>query len=157
MPRDLIGRIDWDLIEPGFASKIFDVLAACRKRGADYYVICGTRSFPEQQALYDQGRTKPGKIVTKAKPGQSFHNFGLSVDVCRDANQERSGLQPDFNLPAYAIFAEEAKAAGLDSGYYWKFKDAPHVQPAGLSLKTCQDLFKVGGLNAVWTYAKGAK
>ena len=42
----------------------------------------GLRTFPEQQALYDQGRNgKPGKIVTNAKPGQSYHNWGLAIDL----------------------------------------------------------------------------
>ena len=33
------------------------------------------RSFAEQNLIYSQGRTRPGKIVTNAKPGQSIHNF----------------------------------------------------------------------------------
>ena len=40
------------------------------------------RSFPEQDALYAQGRTKPGPKVTDAKGGQSYHNYGLGVDFC---------------------------------------------------------------------------
>jgi len=47
------------------------------------------RTFAEQDALYSQGRTKlfddKGKrlgIVTKAKGGQSIHNFGLAFRYC---------------------------------------------------------------------------
>jgi hypothetical protein len=36
------------------------------------------RTIAEQDALYAQGRTKPGKKVTNAKGGQSYHNFGLA-------------------------------------------------------------------------------
>lgn len=36
------------------------------------------RTFEEQEAIYAQGRTKPGKIVTNARGGQSYHNFGLA-------------------------------------------------------------------------------
>ena len=46
------------------------------------------RTFAEQDALYAQGRTKlfdaNGKklgVVTKAKGGQSIHNFGLALDI----------------------------------------------------------------------------
>lgn len=46
-----------------------------------FRIAQGLRTFLEQQALYDQGRTKPGKIVTKAKAGQSYHNYGLAVDL----------------------------------------------------------------------------
>jgi peptidoglycan LD-endopeptidase CwlK len=40
------------------------------------------RSFAEQDALYAQGRTKPGQKVTDAKGGQSYHNYGLAIDFC---------------------------------------------------------------------------
>ena len=43
-------------------------------------IYCGRRTMEEQAALYAKGRTKGGKIVTKAKPGQSYHNYGLAFD-----------------------------------------------------------------------------
>jgi len=43
-------------------------------------VVQGLRSFSESEALYAQGRTKPGPIVTKATAGQSYHNYGLAFD-----------------------------------------------------------------------------
>lgn len=42
--------------------------------------ICGRRLFEEQDALYAQGRTTPGPIVTAASGGLSFHNYGLASD-----------------------------------------------------------------------------
>ena len=44
-------------------------------------IYCGRRTMEEQAALYAKGRTKPCKIVTKAKPGQSYHNYGLAFDL----------------------------------------------------------------------------
>lgn len=41
----------------------------------------GLRTIAEQNALYAQGRTVKGSIVTNAKGGQSYHNFGLAVDL----------------------------------------------------------------------------
>lgn len=41
----------------------------------------GTRTFEEQQAIYDQGRKTPGKIVTWSPPGASYHNYGIAIDV----------------------------------------------------------------------------
>ena len=32
------------------------------------------RTFAEQDKLFAQGRTAPGKIVTRARGGQSYHN-----------------------------------------------------------------------------------
>lgn len=43
------------------------------------------RTFAEQDALYAQGRTKPGAKVTNAKGGQSYHNYGLA---CFDEKTE---------------------------------------------------------------------
>lgn len=40
------------------------------------------RTMDEQAHLYAQGRTLPGRIVTKAKPGQSPHNYGMAFDIC---------------------------------------------------------------------------
>ena len=39
------------------------------------------RTFAEQDVLYAQGRSKPGKVVTNAKGGQSYHNYGLAIDI----------------------------------------------------------------------------
>lgn len=39
------------------------------------------RTMKEQDALYAQGRTTKGKIVTNAKGGQSMHNWGLAFDI----------------------------------------------------------------------------
>ena len=43
-------------------------------------VVQGLRTFAESDALFAQGRTAPGPIVTKAKAGQSYHNYGLAFD-----------------------------------------------------------------------------
>jgi peptidoglycan LD-endopeptidase CwlK len=41
----------------------------------------GLRTFAEQEEIYEQGRSKPGKIVTWSPPGTSYHNYGLAIDV----------------------------------------------------------------------------
>lgn len=50
------------------------------KLGLQVVIICGTRTYAEQDALYAQGRTKKGAKVTNAKGGYSWHNFGLAFD-----------------------------------------------------------------------------
>lgn len=49
--------------------------------GLEPIVTEGFRSVARQNELYAQGRTRPGQIVTKARGGQSAHNYGLAVDV----------------------------------------------------------------------------
>ena len=46
----------------------------------DFTVICGLRSKEAQIAMYEQGRTKAGKIVTWTRT--SRHITGHAVDLC---------------------------------------------------------------------------
>lgn len=45
-------------------------------------IVYGNRTDAEQWALYQQGRTKPGKIVTYAKSArESAHGHGCAIDA----------------------------------------------------------------------------
>lgn len=55
-----------------------DVLAGIDKK---LFIVQSFRSAADQAVLYAQGRTTPGKIVTHAKPGSSYHEWGLAFDV----------------------------------------------------------------------------
>lgn len=93
------------------------------------------RTFEEQEQLYAIGRTKPGKIVTKANPGQSYHNYGLAVDFCLLTNQggEASwNRAADLNINQKSDWDEIVslfKHYGWEWGGDWaSFKDYPHLQ-----------------------------
>jgi peptidoglycan L-alanyl-D-glutamate endopeptidase CwlK len=80
---------------PNFSARSLGRLATCDPaleslfrqvvREFDCTIICGHRTAREQQALYAQGRTKPGRIVTykDGVDNLSKHNFypSLAVDV----------------------------------------------------------------------------
>ena len=70
-----------DDLRPEIRPKVDAWLAACTAAGIDVLVTCTLRSNEDQAVLYAQGRTTAGHIVTKAKPGQSAHNFGLAIDI----------------------------------------------------------------------------
>lgn len=66
----------------------------CARRGIEVLITCTYRSGIEQNALYAQGRTKPGRIVTWAKAGQSKHNTmhdGLPASRAFDVVPLRGG------------------------------------------------------------------
>ena len=105
------------------------------------------RTFAEQNALYSQGRTKlfddKGKrlgIVTKAKGGQSIHNFGLALDIVllKDSNNDGKfesatwETNIDFDKDGKSDWMEVVnilKSHGWTWGGDWKsFKDAPHFE-----------------------------
>lgn len=67
-------------VKDAFVAFIIDAKELVAKEGLDYKIICGTRSWDQQAALYAKGRTAPGPKVTNAKPGSSMHNFGLAID-----------------------------------------------------------------------------
>jgi peptidoglycan LD-endopeptidase CwlK len=103
-------------------------------------VVQGLRTFAEQWLLYQQGRTKPGNKVTNAKPGSSFHQYGLSIDFCfvidKDGNGSFETISWDTlkdadkdGLPDWEEVVRTFEAAGWESGKRWsKFVDAPHLQ-----------------------------
>src|ERR1043165_556102 len=76
------------------ASMIYDEIS-CRLTGIVGCRFTQTlRTFEEQNALYAQGRTKPGQIVTNAKGGQSYHNYGLAIDFALLIDKNGDG-KPD--------------------------------------------------------------
>src|SRR5262245_52615762 len=72
------------------------------RQGIIIKVTGGTRSFAEQDELFAQGRTKPGKIVTKARGGFSNHNFGIAFDVTifKGSTDPEKAKTPVFESPA---------------------------------------------------------
>lgn len=100
-------------------------------------VAQGFRTYAEQDALYAQGRTAPGNIVTKAKGGFSNHNFGLAFDIVGITNGKL-----DYNLD-WKSLSTLGKSKGFEWGGDWKFKDMPHFENMfGNSLKELRALPK---------------
>lgn len=94
----------------------------------------GLRTFEEQNNLYAQGRTKAGKVVTKAKGGQSYHNYGLAFDCYLTKNGKVTFLKP-----VNSEIAKIGEDLGLEWGGKWKtIKDYPHFQ---LNKGTTKELF----------------
>ena len=111
-------------------------LRRCLEAGIPVKIICGTRTFEEQDALYEQGRNKPGPIVTKARGGFSFHNFGIAWDF---AVFDNKGL-PQWESPLMGKAGEIAESLGLEWGGRWQFADTGHVQlKTGLTLAQMRD------------------
>jgi peptidoglycan L-alanyl-D-glutamate endopeptidase CwlK len=92
--------------------------------GITIKIISGLRTYADQNALYTQGRTAPGAIVTNARGGYSNHNFGLAFDI-----GIFSGSKYLEESPLYAAVAPIALDLGLEWGGNWKtLQDLPHYQ-----------------------------
>jgi len=111
-------------------------LDECQRAGYVVKVVETLRTFTRQASLYEQGRSLAGGVVTQAKAGQSYHNYGLALDIS------------PTNEAIAAIFEKY----GFEWGARWKsFKDYPHFQITfGLSVSQLNGLYEQGGLSNVW-------
>lgn len=76
--------------------------------------------------LAEAGPQAGRRIVTRALPGQSWHQWGLAMDC-----YVMEGEQAVWNHEKYRPYAEVANTLGLTAGYDWGW-DGAHVQlPAG--------------------------
>lgn len=106
-------------------------LAECKDQGLDVLVTSTLRTFAEQDALYAQGRTAPGRIVTNARGGQSFHNFGVALDFVPMRNGKPVwGYSSADDSALWSKIAGIAEGLGFSWSGRWtgKLKEQAHIQ-----------------------------
>jgi peptidoglycan L-alanyl-D-glutamate endopeptidase CwlK len=69
-----------DTLDVGFQKQVRSWVNEMVTSRIEPLIYCGRRTMEEQAALFAKGRTSKGKIVTKARPGESYHNYGLAFD-----------------------------------------------------------------------------
>lgn len=128
-------------LHPVVSAKKDELISLAADKGINIVITQDFRSIEEQDKLYAKGRTAEGEIVTNAKGGESYHNFGLAIDfallsingaVIWDMNYDGNGnSRADWDE-----VVEIAKGLGFEWGGDWRsFKDYPHLQyDFGLSI-----------------------
>lgn len=118
------------------ATKCNQFIDSCKKQGIDVLITSTYRDAESQNALYAQGRTAPGKKVTNAKGGQSFHNWKVAFDFVPLVNGK--AMWSDTAL--FTKCGEIAESVGLEWAGRWKtFKELAHCQyTGGLTLQDFQ-------------------
>lgn len=110
-------------LDPQFARMLEFFEKKLAANGIHVILTWGYRSIEEQDKLYAIGRTKPGKKVTNARGGYSWHNFGLAGDYAFVINGKVTWDGP------WATFGKIARECGLEWGGDFKtIVDRPHVQ-----------------------------
>lgn len=111
-----------------------DIILEMKKLGHEVRLVQGYRSIEEQNKLYEQGRFTPGAIVTNAKGGESYHNYGVAVDFVF----RKEGYNASDTL--WALLGSVGKKQGFEWGGDWQgFVDRPHFEmKLGYSLKDFQ-------------------
>lgn len=158
------------LLHPKIRDHVRDIYEnqICPALTGDYFcrIIYTYRSFEEQAEIYARGRTKlfdnAGNrlgIVTKAKPGLSYHNYAVALDFCLvNKNAVSWDTTRDYDKDGKADWIEIAeifKRNGYESGADWKFRDFPHIQIKGYSVKDLLakyqkgDVFQENGITYV--------
>ena len=150
---DAISQQRLSVLYPEFARRLQIVIDTLSLQGFEIRITAGLRTWAQQDALYAQGRTAPGNIVTYAKGGESWHCYSCAADFVPMLNG-----QPvwDTAYPAWAATITLAKQWGMTSGADWAAPktDIPHLQftaPYGdTPSNDVQSLYAMRGFPAVW-------
>lgn len=141
--RDKVSYQRAQLLHPAVREEVINLIDQAEKQlpaGIAIRIVQGLRTIAEQNELYAQGRTKPGNIVTNAKGGSSYHNYGLAIDFAILVDKDGNGtydelswdIKKDNDKDGVADWLEVVKvfeAAGWEWGGKWSsIKDMPHMQ-----------------------------
>ncbi|KOR81648.1 hypothetical protein AM232_10080 [Bacillus sp. FJAT-21352] len=128
-------------IHPVVKESALEMVKRAYQEGIFVQISAGYRSMEEQAKLYGQGRlgyiydgknysdlSKPR--VTNAKPGQSYHNYGLAVDYFIVSDDGKNAI---WTVDAkWRRVAAIGKSLGFEWGGDWSsFKDYPHLDMTG--------------------------
>ena len=141
--RDQISEDRIKKLHPAIRDEVaclIDALEVAMPISMKIRIVQGLRTIDEQNNLYAIGRTIPGKKVTNAKGGKSYHNYGLAIDFAIMYDKDNNG---SFETLSWDIFydhdkngkrdwaqvVDAFKAKGYGYGGDWKsLKDYPHLE-----------------------------
>lgn len=136
------GLEELEHVHPILARKVSQIIDMARGEGYNVTTVQGLRTFKEQDALF---RKRPR--VTKARGGQSYHNYGVAVDLAFIVDGKLS-----WDERLYKNIGRWASRAGLEWGGNWKFVDKPHVQLAMLpATGRLLEEYNKSGVKGVWS------
>ena len=115
---------------PALKARVTALIEDLRRQGHHLIVTQGVRSAAQQQALYAQGRSKPGKVVTNCDGVRNVSNhqpkadgFGYAVDVAWVIEGKVTWEGP------WELMMDRAESHGLTPGGRWaRFPDRPHLE-----------------------------
>jgi peptidoglycan L-alanyl-D-glutamate endopeptidase CwlK len=113
-------------LHPDIRTRVTGVILEAQARDINLRVTDAYRAIDEQNADYQKGRRGiPGEgIVTHARGGYSYHNYGLAFDVV----QMVDGMPVYADTP-YDTIGGIGKKWGFEWGGDWPdFLDMPHFQ-----------------------------
>lgn len=117
---------DMEAVAPELRSRVQRVIERMKgEYGHDVTIVESARSQARQDALFEQGRTRPGQVVTWTR--DSAHTRGEAVDVVVDGSWD--------NAQGFARLQRIAKEEGLHT---LGMKDPGHLELAGHSARAME-------------------
>lgn len=121
-------------LDPRLQPLAHQFLVQCLAEGLNVFLTCCYRSDAEQDADYAQGRTKPGKIITNARAGQSPHNYctpdgkpaARGFDFA--LKTQEGSLDWDGTDEQWTRAIHIGESLGLSAGADFKIKDYAHME-----------------------------
>lgn len=162
---DPLTLININLLHPNLRYEALSIYKLCEEALTGRARVRFThtlRSIKVQDALYAKGRDAKGQvisgatIVTKAKGGQSYHNYGLAIDFCLivDGKVASYYMTKDYDGDKKSDWKEVVQ---IFKNYNWfwggdyigKFKDYDHFEKRlGHSLKYLEEKYRKGQVDA---------
>jgi peptidoglycan L-alanyl-D-glutamate endopeptidase CwlK len=139
-----------DSLDPYVANLAAQHLSQMTESDLDVRLTSGFRTYEKQNDIYASQGSDKGSTVTKARGGQSLHNFGLAYDI---GMFERGTYIRDGADARYQRAGELAEGvtdglggpAGLEWGGRWDTPDASHFQfDGGLRLRVIRERYEAG-------------
>lgn len=160
--RDQISITRVEKLHPKVRAEVLEILTKAEAKfpkNIAIRIVQGFRTWEEQDALYQQGRRgiKGEKIVTNAKAGSSYHNFGIAVDFALLYDKDGNGSYEELSWDTIKDFDKDGlsdwnevvttfEVGGWEWGGKWRtFKDLPHCQKTfGYSIKQLKEKYLKG-------------
>jgi peptidoglycan L-alanyl-D-glutamate endopeptidase CwlK len=125
---------DMENLHPIFRQRAAALLKSLDSENLPFRLFEGFRTPQRQQYLYEQGRTRPGNVVTKARPWQSYHQYGVAGDFVLYENGRWSWDDTGERRKWWERLHELGREVGLEP-LSW---EQPHLQMQDLSLSSLQ-------------------
>ncbi len=121
-------------LHPAIRKPVSEILETLHSEGHKFEVFEAWRTPHLQQKYYSKGRNRAGrvinrsKVVTKARPWMSYHQYGLAVDLVLKTSRGWSWNDKGANRKKWKRMHEVAREHGLRP-LSW---EQPHIQIAAI-------------------------
>jgi peptidoglycan L-alanyl-D-glutamate endopeptidase CwlK len=141
--RDKISIERANMLHPAIRQEVIHTIIGIETSLPNNMMVRLTRTlstFAEQAAIFAQGRTTKGAIVTKARAGQSIHNYGLAFDFVLLYDLDENGSFEKVSWDTLLDYDKDASADWQEVvrpfknlGYSWggdfkSISDSPHIE-----------------------------